>query len=289
MLQRLLATANNTRMVAEKALMALGFTEIEARLYCELLASAPATGYRLAQAVGKAPANVYQALSSLEQKGAIVVDEGAAKSFRAVEPDELLSSIAAGFSEHQQAAKAALKRLHVPAPADKIFQLRKASQVLTRARRMLAKAREIILFDLFPEPLQALRPDLARAAARGVKVAGIVYSPEATDEFLCLPAHGQPRMPENWPGSQLTLVTDAREFLVALLSDDLTEVRHGFWSDCVYLACLQHSGLSCEVRLSALSLQKQDPLAKLALLSSMPSGLRELLRSSTRTPNRKAV
>lgn len=275
-------------MAAEKALEELGFTELEARLYCELVASAPATGYRLAQAVGKAPANVYQALSSLEQKRAIVVDDGAAKSFRAVAPDELLADLSARFARQQRAAKAALARLHVPAPADKIFQLRQASQVLARARRMLAKARDIALFDLFPEPLRALTPDLTRAVARGVQVAGIVYSTDTPTEFLCLPSQGQPRTPANWPGSQLTLVTDAREFLVALLSSDLSQVRHGFWSDSVYLACLQHSGLGCEIRLSALRLKNRDPLAKLALLPSMPSGLRELLGDSSRAPAKKA-
>jgi len=31
-----------------------GFTDLESRLYCELLKHAPATGYRLAQLVGKA-------------------------------------------------------------------------------------------------------------------------------------------------------------------------------------------------------------------------------------------
>lgn len=276
-------------MVAGKALEELGFTELEARVYCELLASAPATGYRLAQAVGKAPANVYQALSSLEQKRAIVVDDGATKSFRAVAPDELLADIGARFARQQHAAKAALARLQVPPPTDKIFQLRQASQVIARAQRMLAKAREIVLFDLFPEPLRTLTPDLTRAAARGVQVAGIIYSADAPEEFLCLPSQGQPRTPSNWPGSQLTLVIDAREFLVALLSSDLSEVRHGFWSDSVYLACLQHSGLGCEVRLSALCLKNRDPLAKLSLLPSEPAGLRELLRTSSRAPAKRAV
>ena len=276
-------------MVAEKTLEEFGFTELEARVYCELLASAPATGYRLAQAVSKAPANVYQALSSLEQKRAIVADNGATKSFRAVAPDELLADLGARFARQQFAAKTALARLHAPAPADKIFQLRQASQVMARARRMLAKAREIVLFDLFPEPLNALAPDLARAAARGVQVAGIVYSVDAPKEFLCLPSQEEARTRSNWPGSQLTLVIDAREFLVALLSNDLSEARHGFWSDSVYLACLQHSGLGCEVRLAALCLKSEDPLAKLSLLPSMPSGLRELVRTSRRTPAKKVV
>ncbi|WP_414642637.1 helix-turn-helix domain-containing protein [Brevundimonas sp.] len=40
---------------AEQALTALGFTVLEARVYCALLASGPATGYRLARPLGRRP------------------------------------------------------------------------------------------------------------------------------------------------------------------------------------------------------------------------------------------
>lgn len=269
-------------MSPEKALRDLGFSDLESHLYCELLRSAPATGYRLARSLGKAAANVYQALASLEQEGVIVVDDGATKSFRAVPPEELLSALEQRFGKRQQAARAALQRLHAPVPSDKIFQLRDVTQALTRAREMLIDAHEIVLFDLFPGPLRALHAELAAAAKRGVQVAGIVYSPDAPKEFLCLPSQGQPRAPENWPGSQLTLVTDARQFLVALLSEDGSRLHHGFWSDSVYLSCLQHSGLGCEVRLSVLGLNNKDPLAKLALFPSMPHGLRDLVLAAKR-------
>lgn len=274
-------------MKAEKALAELGFTELEAQLYCELLKSAPATGYRLAQALGKAAANVYQALGVLEQKGAVVAEAGDTKSFRPVPPAEVMAALQLRFGARQSAAKAALERLHAPMQSDKIFQLRDAAQALTRAHRMLQDAREIVLFDLFPGPLQLLTPHLAAAATRGVQVAGIVYAMESPREFLCVPSHGMGRIPEKWPGSQLTLIVDAREFLVALLSEDATQLHHGLWSDSLYLSCLQHSGLACEVRLSALGLRNEDPLAKLSLLPSMPEGLRKLSLFSTKSPLRE--
>ena len=57
-------------MTAEMALTSFGFTDSESRLYCELLRNGPSSGYRIAQIVGKAPANAYQSLRSLAQKGA---------------------------------------------------------------------------------------------------------------------------------------------------------------------------------------------------------------------------
>jgi sugar-specific transcriptional regulator TrmB len=265
------------KISAKDSLVALGFTNLEAQIYCELLKSAPATGYKLAHAVGKAAANVYQALGVLEQKSAVIIDDGASRSYRPVPPEELLVALESGFTKRQAAAKSALERLYAPVPSDKIFQLRSPMQVLTRARQMLADASEVVLFDLFPVPLASLTSELAAATARGVQVGGIVYAPNAPSEFLCLPSQGQPRTPDNWPGSQLTLVVDARQYLVALFSNDGSEIHHAFWSDSVYLSCIQHSGLGCELRLSALGLKNKDPLAQLALLPSMPPGLKELI------------
>ncbi len=259
---------------ANRALAELGFTDLEAQLYCALLKRAPLTGYRLAQTVGKAAANVYQALVALEQKGAVVAETGDTKSYRPVAPVEMMAALQARFSACQSAAANALERLHTPAQSDKIFQLRNAGQAVERARQMIESAREIVLFDLFPGPFRILKPQLTLAAARGVRVAGVVYSEESCDDFQCVRSHGQGRVPDQWPGSQLTLVADAREFLVALLSDDVEELQHGLWSDSLYLACLQHSGLACEIRLSALGLRNEDPLANLSLLPAMPEGLR---------------
>src|SRR4051794_36879141 len=66
----LIATMDDT------LLLGFGYTELESRLYCDLLRHGPAGGYRLAQRIGKAAANVYQALKSMERKGAIGRSEG---------------------------------------------------------------------------------------------------------------------------------------------------------------------------------------------------------------------
>lgn len=51
--------------------MDLGFTGLEADVYTALLAESPTTGYRVAQALGKAVANTYKAIASLEAKRAV--------------------------------------------------------------------------------------------------------------------------------------------------------------------------------------------------------------------------
>lgn len=260
----------------EETLAALGFTETEARVYCELLRGGPATGYRLAQAVGKAPANTYQALSSLAQKGAVFVDDGDARTHRAAPPEELLAALKRGFDTRREDAQAALAGLGAPAADDRIYQLRTPAQVYERARAMIEAAREVVLFDAFPGPLAALTPELTAASARGVIVAGLTYGADTPLPFITADSHGAGLIGERWPGQQLSLVADASEHLIVLLSPDGDRVKHGVWSDSTYLACIKHSGLAAEIRLSLIE-GGDDDLPALSLLRAYPSGLRRLI------------
>lgn len=264
-------------MAPETALAELGFTETEARLYCELLRGGPATGYRLAQAVGKAPANAYQALSALAQKGAVLVEEGEPRTFRAARPEELLAALAAGFDRRRLAAEAALAELARGKVDDRVYQLKGVEQTLQRARAMIAAAREIVLFDLFAEPFAALSDALAEAARRGVAVAGMVYGPvEAGPGVVCVTRPGAGTLAGRWPGQHLALVADAAETLTALLPPGGSGPARAVWSDSAYLACLQHNGLASELRLSVVAPDDDDPLAHLSLLRAAPSGLDRL-------------
>jgi sugar-specific transcriptional regulator TrmB len=266
-------------MTPEDSLAAFGFTELEARLYCELLRQSPASGYRLAKAVAKAPANTYQALASLLRKGAVMVDDGTARAFRPVPPAELLTALKRRFEAQAHRAAGELARIERAPEGDRIYQLQDVRQVFERALSMIAAAGDVILFDLFPGPYDRLSGALEDAARRGVSVAGLVYEgvAEATP-LTAVSAAGAPYLRERWPGAQLSLVVDAQEHLLALLSDDGDRVLHGIWSGSAYLSCLQHNGLSSEIRLLDAIPAEDDRLARISLLSAFPAGLRSLLR-----------
>ncbi|MDO8629132.1 MAG: helix-turn-helix domain-containing protein, partial [Phycisphaerales bacterium] len=78
--------AERPREQVIQTLVPLGFTPLEGEVYAILVAESPATGYRVAQAIGKPVANTYKAIESLERKGAIVVDDGESRLCRAVPP-----------------------------------------------------------------------------------------------------------------------------------------------------------------------------------------------------------
>lgn len=66
----------DTTTLPTQPLKALGFSEIESLVYAYLVGREPTTGYRVSHAIGKPTANTYKAIASLQQAGAVLVDEG---------------------------------------------------------------------------------------------------------------------------------------------------------------------------------------------------------------------
>jgi len=260
-------------------LMVLGFTETEALIYCELLKGGPASGYRLAKAVGKARANVYQALSQLTRRGAALIDDSHVQTFRATDPGELMRTLTEGYRLNAEAARTALQELAAPEADDRIYHLKTIDQLFERAVAMIERASATVLVDAFPEALDRILPALERAAARGVMVAAFVYDNRAVASFPLIMSSAAHFALARWPGLQLSVVTDAREHLVSLLNRDMRQVLHGIWSDSAYLSCLQHSGLAAEIRLASLA-ASGNPLDEIALLHAQPPGLRHVIRDA---------
>ncbi len=266
-------------MNAVDAVRALGYSEIEALVYCELLRSRGATGYRIAKAIGKAQANTYQALAVLQQKGAVerLADEPG--SYLAVPPDELITRISRDFSETASRARRLLSAIEAPADEAVLSRLATVDQVFERARYMIANAGETVVYELFPLPIETLKPDLTAAAARGLRVTGVVFRPEDVAEEIDSVQFRRGELPlQRWPGQQMTLVVDAMQALVVLFNKSGNKVLHGYWTDSVYLACLLHGGV-----LGGIAINKLDPLRELGslnmrLIGKVPSGYLVLLQ-----------
>lgn len=263
-----------------KSLCDLGLSEIEALVYACLVRDGPATGYRVSHAIGKPTANTYKAIASLGEQGAVQVDAGEAKLVRAIPPDELLAGLERRARERREAARALLAERAATADDDRVYALKASDQVLERARAMLGRAREIVLADLFPGPLEALAADLAAAAARGVRVVAKVYERRDVPGVAEVLETDARRALSEWPGHPLSLVVDAEEHLLALFDDTLGLVRQAVWSRSAFLSCLHHNHVAMELLHTAWrgrdSLSGSDALVGISLLSSRPPGFHRL-------------
>ncbi|MEZ4651220.1 MAG: helix-turn-helix domain-containing protein [Candidatus Eisenbacteria bacterium] len=222
----------------------LGFTGLEADIYLLLLQEHPATGYRVAQQLGKPTGNVYKALETLEQKGAILVDEGESRLVRPVDPSELLAQLDRRFASRRANLAGALENLSRDSEDHRLYSLRSYDQVLERMRAMLERCETVALLDLFPAPFAALRPDIERAIDRGspstsrstsrwrgAEVA-VSWTPEQTIDL--------------WPGQAIHAVVDAREWTVALFAKHEPRVIQAVWSASRFLATTQFACLASD-------------------------------------------
>jgi sugar-specific transcriptional regulator TrmB len=235
-----------------QSLILLGFTSLEAEIYAALLQDSPATGYAIAKAIGKPVANVYKGIQTLHEKGTVSVDEGETRLCRPVPLDELLERLEREFRGRRDRAREALAQLPGPALDARVYHMRSREQVLERARRMLATATRVVLLDVFPEPLDALREELDAAARRGVEVAAKVYAPAELPGIETVLGVRAEQIRERWPGQWLNLVADGAQMLLALLRPDGQGVVQAVYSGSPYLCWVMHSSMACELGYTAL-------------------------------------
>ena len=110
------------------------------------------------------------------------------------------------------------------------------------------EAEETVLVEAFPGPIQELRADLQQAAQSGLSVAGMVLRPEDRIEGTNIRVSNlAQRVLEIWRCDQLTLIVDARQFMLALFDDKTGELRRGIWVSSPYLAPVFNNGIVADV------------------------------------------
>lgn len=224
----------------------LGFTALEADIYLLLLSESPVTGYRVAQLLGKPTGNVYKSIETLEQKGAVLVDEGESRLIRPVAPDELLSQLERRFASRRKSLADALANLGRESEDHRLYSLRSYDQVIERLRAMLAQCERVALLDLFPGPFAALRTDIEAAVARGISIYLEVYEPIELPGAEVAVSWTPEQTIELWPGQGIHVVIDSREWMVALLAKDEPRVLQAVWSASRFLATTQFACLASD-------------------------------------------
>lgn len=250
-------------------LQRLGFTGLEARVYTQLLANGALTGYKVSKQIGKAPANVYQALRALEEKGAVLSQEmgaGETRVFRAEPSLEVLGRISGDFDKALEAAEESLDQIQTVQTEPGVYRVNEFTSVLDRARHIIDGAQDVLLLDIFPGPLVELKSNIVDAVDRGVRIGMQAYAPSdislSSADIFAL-GRNREAVLKIWPGEQLGVVADASSFVTGLLNCQQERVISACWSDDPYLACLKHDHLAESLAAHAaaphLKSKKSDP------------------------------
>lgn len=229
------------------ALQPLGFTELEALVYADLIRRPEQTGYSLAKRLGKGQASIYAALAGLETKQAVDGTDAASRTYAPRDPAALVARSRAEQTARLATAEEALGRLRSEGrDASSLVRLNEPDQIYARALALIEGATETLLFEFTPPHGDRLAAPLSAAAARGVKVGGMVMRAEDAIEGahnVVSPLAAAVR--DAWPFAVLIVVADARQALIAGIGAD----SQALWSDSVFLSVVLNNALASDILL----------------------------------------
>jgi HTH-type transcriptional regulator, sugar sensing transcriptional regulator len=225
-----------------QTLTPFGFTSLESEIYTFLLRESPATGYRVAQALRKAAANTYKAIESLQQKGAVLVEEGASRSCRAVPSDELLARLTRDFEWRRAEAELRLSTLNSDGEDERVYGLRSRAQVIERARHRVGSAESVVLMACSTSVAEQIIDALNAAVRKKIEILAVCPDPIGVAGVQAVVSRGAS------PLDEIRLVTDGCEYLFGLFKKAREEVAQAVWSRSPYLSVCAHRGLAAELR-----------------------------------------
>ena len=217
---------------ASEALVGFGFTALESEIYAFLLQEHPATGYRVAQSIGKPAANVYKSLEALERKAAVLVDGKSSKEYRPVAPDRLFSRLEKEFLGNKSSAVKMLSSLGKPDSSGKLFTLSNRDQAIAQARTILASAKDSSLCVGSEAMIRSLGKDLGKSwvmTSCDISAGHLITVPE---EMFEVPT--------------IQLVVDSKSAVFACGGDTNFQ---GFWFEDHPLGASMHQAVVCQMGL----------------------------------------
>lgn len=209
----------------EQQLVALGFSQYEARAYIGLLGREPMTGYALANLTQIPQPKVYETLRRLVEKRAVVKIGSDPSRFVAVPAEHLLSQLDADFRRRLAEVKLGLAELGRGSDTDELRVLRSLGSWTAIARcanGLLDAAQRHVYLSVHTDQLGELAGAVRRADQRGVRLDVLCFG--RTDLEL---AHGRVLRHASTEGMvyrhhqarQVAIVADGEHTLWALAAD----------------------------------------------------------------------
>lgn len=151
-------------------LTSLGFSNIEARVYCVLSSGNGCSGYQIAKELQIARSSVYPALDSLCAKGFAELIPGDPNLYKATDPEELFPSLTKNFARNASEVQEQLITLAGSRTAEnRYINLTGKTNIISKAINLIDSAQtEIIMNSTMP--LTPFIPALTKATERGVRI-----------------------------------------------------------------------------------------------------------------------
>jgi sugar-specific transcriptional regulator TrmB len=155
----------------QNQLIQIGFTEYEAKAYLALLKEHPVSGYQVSKNSGVPRSMVYEVLSRLRSRGAVLETiEDRATYYRPLAPEILLSQYEDRLQTLLTELRPGLTNLYEATQDDRLWSITGQSAILIYCQQMLHKAQEEVYLVLNDEILDSFIPWLEKLAPGKIKL-----------------------------------------------------------------------------------------------------------------------
>jgi Cd2+/Zn2+-exporting ATPase len=152
-------------------LQKIGFTEYESKVYIALLKENPATGYQVSKGSGVPRSMVYEVLSRLHSRGAVLeMIEGRATYYRPLPPEILLDQHQANLAQLIQDLRPALSQIYESTSDDRVWSLTDTDAIYAYCEQMISKATREVYLVLDDHSLAILTPALENLVEQEVDI-----------------------------------------------------------------------------------------------------------------------
>ncbi len=204
------------------SLMAIGYTEYEAKVYLALLRRSPATGYQVSKESGVPRSMVYEALGRLNARGAVLhTDADRATLYRPLPPEVLLDRYEQEHTRLLAGLREGLREAYTQKSEDHFWSIRGRNSVHSYVGQMIQNASDEILLVLSDPDLESLRSEVLAAHARGVQISALL---SGSGELGCgrVAHHSALESELQDLTSILIVVADNREALIASADTEMS-------------------------------------------------------------------
>ena len=205
-------------------LTGMGFTEYEAKVYLALLSDSPATGYQLSKTSGVPRSMVYEALSRLHARGAVLESlEDRSAVYRPLPPDMLLDRYHQDHLQLMDNLRAGLMKLYSAPTEERVWSLSGRRSIVTYASQIVEQAQKEVYLVLTDDDLADLRAVIAGACDRSVGLRALLTG-QGTLE--CGEVAYHPPLESELHGltGMLLIVVDGAEALIAGKDHELATI-----------------------------------------------------------------
>jgi len=196
-------------------LMRIGFSEYEAKVYRTLLVEYPATGYQISKNSGVPRSMVYEVLSRLKMRGAVMETiEGRVTLYRPLPPSSLLDKHRDEMQRLVEGLRPSLEEIYQTKYDERTWTIIGRDSLLVYAAQMIQMAEKEVFLVLNDQDLDVLRTDVLAAEHRGVSINALLTG-EKELEIKNVTRH--PPLESQMHGLTHTLlvIADAAEVLIS--------------------------------------------------------------------------